>query len=232
MESNHKTLCKMNKRLKIITIAVGVVYAIIVIGQVYRGIPSFIEGFKAGYNDTRVGRGYSPKTFYLSLRPENGFYTFPTTIVNQLDNIPMSVEFERVVVEIRTDVRERVPKRLTTARNLALYLFSPIMIYVILMVPIQVFRIVRSVTRNKFFDFRNIKRLRKVGYALLLFYLVNLVYNYIYYKIATHIVHIEGYSVQMQWGNEILLLLGFVVLMFAEVLKISVPLKEEQDLTV
>jgi len=224
----------MNKRLKIITIAVGIVYTVIVFGQIYREMNGFAEAFKLGYNEGRneamndASGLPRKKTLFLSLKPEDGPYAFPTTALNQL---PVKAGIEKMRIQV-TYMKEEVPKGVRVVHNWAMVLLIPILVYVIIMVPIQVFRIVRSITKNKIFDPWNTKRLRKIGNALLLLYVVILVLHYVEYKIATHVVHVVGYSVQMDWGNYTLVLLGVVVLLFAEVLKISVQLKEEQDLTV
>ncbi|MDR0438534.1 MAG: DUF2975 domain-containing protein [Bacteroidales bacterium] len=224
----------MNKRLKIITIAVSVIYAVIFIGNTYREMIGFRQGFKLGWNE---GREYAineklglpiTKTFFVSLKPEDGPYTFPTTTLNQ---VPVKAEIKKMSIQA-TYMKEEVPKGLRIAEGWAIFLVFPVLLYIIVMIPIQVFRIVHSVTKNKVFDPWNINRLRKIGNALLIFYVVCLAWDYFSYRIATHVVHVEGYSLQIDWGNITLILLGLVMLMFAEVLKVSVKLKEEQDLTV
>lgn len=229
-----KTLYKMNKRLKIIAIAISVVFAMVI----YQGTIGFVQGFRIGFNEGReYGRNEKigalvTRMFHLSLKPEEGPYTFPTTTLpaTTLFQLPVNAEIGKMKIQVTYD-REQVPKRLLIAENLAM-LFLFFSLYAFVLIPVQTFRIVRSITRNKIFDFANIKRLRQIGYALLVVYVLHLVMNYFDYKIASYVVQVEGYLLRMSWGDITLLLLGFVVLMFAEVLKISVPLKEEQDLTV
>lgn len=231
----------MDKRLKIITIITGLVFAISVIAGFYH---DFIPGFRVGFNegweteDNRIearSSGLSPivvRTFHLSLEPEGGSGTFPTrTLATTKHNqLPLKAEISGMRVRV-TYIEEDVPRRAVVISNLAFWLILPIL-YIFVLIPVQVFRIVRSITKSKVFEFKNIKRLRHIGYALLSFYVVDLVFIFSSFRLVSHIVQVEGYSLQMGLGNITIIFLGFVILMFAEVLKISTQLKEEQDLTV
>jgi len=217
----------MDKRLKIITIILGVIYAVILIkytvvfGQGFR--VGFNEGFERTRHETRGAHVHMTRTLNLSLNSEKNLYPSPVVA-------PMKANIQSMSVRISYN-REDVPQGLLRAENLTILLVF-VLLFVAIFVPVLVFRIVHSITKNKFFNPINIRRLRKVGYALLMLYIAYLVINFINYKIGLYIICLDTYSLQMDWGNVILALLGLVVLMFAEVLKISVRLKEEQDLTV
>jgi len=226
-----------DKRLKIITIIIGVVFAVIFIDGFYR---EFLQGFKdglfnEGYNSGRnQGRGVPvTRTFFLSLKPEEGHYSFPTTTVSTTTQyqLPANAEIERIRI-LATYTREQIPISVRIAENLYRFFSFFLGLFALVRIPVQTFRIVRSITRNKVFEPVNVKRLRKIGYAILLLYAIFFLSNYFDYKIAAYVVQVEGYLLQMGRGNVMLALLGLVILMFAEVLKVSVRLKEEQDLTV
>ena len=227
----------MDRRLKIITIALSMVYVASIGRFIYYGAADFVYGAKLGLQAgiKMAETGEAPSwatigTFFLSLKPENGLRTFPTTMRNQLDRKPMNAEIERMVVEI-SEVKNRQP-----GETIATFFFTSFLscfaLFILALVPLQTFRVLRSVSKDKIFDPTNIRKLRSIGYALLAFYIANLVVNFFHYRIATQVVQVDGYSLQFDWGNITLVLLGFVVLMFAEVLKVSVQLKEEQALTV
>ena len=220
-----------DKRLKIITIVVGVVFAVSFIDSFYREfIPGFKAGFSDGYNYGRnQGRGRPvTRTFFLSLKYEGGHYSFPTTALRQL---PVNSEIERIKVRA-TYTREQIPIGIRVAENLFKFFALFLFLFAVIRIPIHTFRTVRSITKNKVFDPVNVERLRKIGYAILLLYIIFFLINYFDYKVASYVVQIEGYSLQMGRGNVTFALFGLVILMFAEVLKVSVRLKEEQDLTV
>ena len=227
----------MDRRLKIMTIAISVIYLIIIGGNVCQVVAGFVYGMKIGMKKglESVEIGKIPSTsdtgiFFLTLKPENGLFSYPNTFRNQLDKMPMKAKIEKMMVET-SDVTGRLPKG-TFAADLCISFLNFFLIFVMIIIPIQTFRILRSITKDKIFDPANIRKMRFIGYALLAFYVANFVFHFIHYRIAASVVEIDGYKLQMDWGNTSLILLGFVVLMFAEVLKVSVFMKEEQDLTV
>jgi len=218
----------MDRRLKIITIALSVVYLLSIGGEIYRGVKIELDETQ---KPCETGERFSfTVDFYLTLKSGIDFLSFPTIIHNQLDNKPMKVEIEKMKVKL-SDVKDKLPKR-TLVAELCLFFLTLFAFFIMVMIPVQTFRVVRSVTMNKIFDTANIYKLRVIGYALLAYYATNLGFSLIHYKIAASVILMEGYSLQIDMGNVTLVLLGFVVLMFAEVLKVSVQMKEEQDLTV
>jgi len=227
----------MDRRLKIITIALSVVYTISIGGYIYREMADFMYGVKIGIKEgvkmAETGGMASLSTagtFFLSVKPENGMRTFPTVLRNQLDRMPMKVEYETMVVEL-SDVRDKLPKG-TLAADICSVFLSFFALFVMALIPVQTFRVLSSVSKDKIFDPSNISKLRIIGYCSLAFYVANFIVNYFHYWVAAHVVEVDGYSLRMDWGNITIVMLGFVVLMFAEVLKVSVQMKEEQDLTV
>jgi hypothetical protein len=168
--------------------------------------------------------------FFLSLKPDNGFHSFPTTFQNHLDKKPMKVEIERMSVEL-LDAGKQLSREMQITN---IFYFSLILFVIVAMIffPILTFRIIRSITVNKIFDPSNIRKLRVIGYALLAYYFAGLIFSFLHYRMAASVVQVDGYSLQIDWGNSPLVVLGLVVLMFAELLQISVQLKEEQALTV
>ena len=227
----------MDRRLKIMTIAISAIYLIIIGGYIHREMADMVYGFKMGFKAglESIETGKIPTlstagTFFLLLKPENGLRTFPSTFRNQLDRKPMKAEIERMVVELN-EVSERLPKG-TLAADICSVFLSFFALFLMAAIPVQAFRILRSITKDKMFDPSNIRKLRFIGYALLAFFIANFGINFFHYKIAASVVELDGYKLQMNWENTSLILLGFVVLMFAEVLKVSVQMKEEQDLTV
>jgi len=227
----------MNRRLKLITISLSVVYVVIIGGLVHRELADFVYGYhqgvKAGQKMAETGSMSTMSadgTFYLSMKSENGARSFPTRLLNQLDRKPMKAEIETMVVEV-SDVKNKLPKGTLAADIFSIFL-SLFVLFVMALIPVQTFRILRSVTKDKIFDPSNIRKMRFIGYALLAYYAATFVANFLHFRIAANVVEVDGYKLLMDWGNTTVVLLGFVVLMFAEVLKVSVQLKEEQELTV
>jgi hypothetical protein len=228
----------MDRRLKIITVALGIVYVVIIFGYVYRLAVEFGSGFRKGFEMAQTNQETnappfsiaSYKVFYLYLKPEKGIRTFPTLIYNEQDGKQVKAEIEKMVVELSGLTKPQ--PTVTVFAEVFMILLSLFALFVMVFIPIQTFRLVRSVTKNKIFDPSNIRKLRFIGYALLAFYTADLIGGMFHYLVASHFVNVEGYVLKYYWGEVSIVIIGLVVLMFAEVLKASVNMKEEQDLTV
>ena len=227
----------MDKRLKIISITFGVVYVVIIGGVIYNEMADFWLGFKRGFESAQIDKETKTITsvstigyFYLTLTPTDGSRSFPDIMLNQLDGMPMKVEIENMVVGL-SNAKELLPKG-TVAIDVIMYVLAFFALFLMLFIPIQTFRIVRSITKDKIFNADNIRKLRFIGYALLTYFVADVIFNFLHHWIAARVIQVEGYVLRMSWENATLVLLGLVVLMFAEVLKVSVRMKEEQDLTV
>ena len=229
----------MDKRLKIISITFGVVYVIIIGGVIYNAMADFWSGFKSGFEYAQINKetkNMDPPTlttghFLLKLKPTTGLRSYPDVMLNQLDGMPMKVEIETMLVSLN-NTKELLPKGMAII-DVTMLIMTFFALFIMLFVPIQTFRIVYSITKDKIFNADNIRKLRFIGYAMLVYFVADMVFSYLYYWIAARMVQVEGYVVRrMSWENATLILFGLVVLMFAEVLKVSVRMKEEQDLTV
>lgn len=100
-------------------------------------------------------------------------------------------------------------------------------------IPIQTYKVIRSIVRDEIFDPHTTQRIRRIGYACLVTFLINIplfsLTQYLYYAFLD-IQDLSQYgSIRDDYS---LLLIGLLVLLFAEVLKISHSIKEEHDLTV
>lgn len=100
-------------------------------------------------------------------------------------------------------------------------------------IPVKTYRIIRSVIKDNLFDLKNIQRIRMVGYALLLIFVLSLIFyplaNNFYVNILKSTSIVEMESIRDEYH---LLLMGLLVLLFAEIMKISHKIKEENELTV
>jgi hypothetical protein len=90
----------------------------------------------------------------------------------------------------------------------------------------------RALSRESVFDRRNIKYMRCIGCALLLFYVCGQTMSLIDYLTLKQQFQFAAYELEWDQADALVLLLGFVVLLFAEVLGRGSSIKEEQDLTI
>lgn len=104
-------------------------------------------------------------------------------------------------------------------------------------IPIQAYKILRSIMKDKIFDTNNITKIRRIGYVTLInFGLVVLVMNpiikYFYvslFQVDPDHFYLDAFSNSQYYGS---LLFALLILLFAEILKMSQEIKVEQDLTI
>ena len=106
-------------------------------------------------------------------------------------------------------------------------------LFLLIYIPIKTYRVIRSVIKNDLFDLKNIKRIRMVGYALLLLFSLALALYPLIQHVYTNILSIPlKENIGSIRDDYPYLIIGLLVLLFAEVMKISHTIKEENDLTV
>ena len=226
----------MNTRLKIICILFGIVYFYFVGSTLIQSAaPDFIAGFKEGYKEAKVEKKLNketdrPETVFLYVKPVSGMYSFPSSVLNLKTGNPMRTEFSKFNVRID---KTHLPKWI----EIASFLFGIItvfpLIFAILFIPIQIYKVIRSIVKNEIFELRNINRLRRIGYCLLFIFIAELFFNFINTVEAQTLIHLQDYQIVFRMTEEYYwLLFGLVTLMFAEILKISHSMKEEQELTI
>jgi hypothetical protein len=219
----------MNTRLKIICILFGIIYLIIIGESIVTDLyPSFTAGFKAGYNGSQQTETSKEIDFYA--KPINGIYSFPTSIINTKTGEMISAEWNSIHVSLTN------PAKLPLWFGIT-YIFLMISAFficaLVIYIPIQVYKVIRSIVQNEIFDPKNIRRIRRIGYALLIYFSYTAFYIIRSTLEAQALVGLENYKIIFNFKEEyIFLLFGLIVLLFAEILKISHTLKEENDLTV
>ena len=226
----------MNTRLKIICILFGIVYFYFV-GTTFiqSTMPSFIAGFQDGYNETKTEKKRNKETdqtetVFLNVKPAFGMYSFPSLVPNLKTGNPMRTEFSNFYV--KTD-KTLLPAWMENTRSIFGLIIAFPFLFVIVFIPIQIYRVIRSIVKNEIFELRNINRLRWIGYCLLFIFVAEMFSNFINTAEARALIRLEDYRIVFRMSEEYYwLLFGLVTLMFAEILKISHSMKEEQELTI
>ena len=232
----------MKTRLKVLCWLFVVAYAAVIVHFVTVNIVSefsdFSEGFKAGVESANTDRGNAKNSFmslffesaYLKVKPKvQG--TYPDKLINEKTGEVMAAEIERVHLSVRD--LPKVPWYLTVGNVLSIF-FAFAMLFIVIYIPVLSFKTIKSIVKNDIFDEKNIRRIRSIGYSLIMVFLFGVYYAVISKATALHLVSLKDYEIISSLDSEdiFIITLGIVVLIFAEVLKIATQIKEEQDLTV
>jgi hypothetical protein len=233
----------MNTRLKIICILFGFAY-LYIIGEyiVTEVVPDFVAGFKAGYNaesdladtawdnqeiGTRKRALGNYEIYFFSAVPKTGLGSYPTTFVNLKNSSFISANVEHFRAKVVNPVK--VATWIHVARAFSIFL-SFFAVCILIYIPVQTYKTIRSVIKNEIFETQTIHRIRRIGYALSIIFALSVFSSFIYYSEAKALISLEDYNIVFSMkADYTFLLFGLVTLLFAEILKISHQMKIEQD---
>jgi hypothetical protein len=226
----------MNTRLKIICVLFGIAYFYFVGATIIDEFPSFISGFNEGQRsvrnfDTRNNHDETDRTetVYFNLKPISGYYTFPSSMINLKTGNPVRAELSQFIAKVD---KTQLPPKIKIGYTILFLLTFPLF-FVIIFIPIQTYRVIRSIVKNGIFNPQNVNRIRWIGYCLLYFFIVGIYAQFISVAEARALVDLEDYHIVFKVDGEYYwLLFALVTLLFAEIMKISHTIKEEQDLTI
>jgi len=226
---------KTNRRLKIIGILFAAFYFFI-IGEyiITDEIPSFKAGFDQGWSEAKNMKGKSEwrniETWFLNVVPKTGLYTFPTEFTNSIGKSIIKADVSSMVAKVQYS--KKLPAWLSIAYSFTIFLSLPI-VFLLLYIPVQAYKTIHSIVKDEIFNMKTIVRIRRIGYALLIIFGCLVWTMFIHYSISKQLIGLEDYDIIFSMKNEyVFLLFGMITLLFAEILKISHTMKEEQDLTI
>ncbi|MDR1743057.1 MAG: DUF2975 domain-containing protein [Dysgonamonadaceae bacterium] len=223
-----------NLRIKIITIAFAALYCYILGEYLVADIaPAFMAGFKEGYesqqNREADERADSRLDGMIAFQVKTMKYDTYPTLLKTMNNVPLHVHTDRFYARVENPVR---PLWIKIARGFS-WVFSFALVITLIFIPVQVGKVIHSVLKNEIFDMKNVRRLRRTGYALLLVFLFATAFGVIYTLDARNLVQLADYRIIFSMKEDyIYLLFGLSTLLFAEILKLSHTMKEEQELTI
>lgn len=94
-------------------------------------------------------------------------------------------------------------------------------------------RLVISINKSDIFNWKNVRRLRFLGLALIISFCTALLPAYLTYRSVGEVFSVRGYELDFSdMVNTTTLVLGISTLIVAEVFAIGLKMKEEQDLTI
>ena len=236
----------MKTRLKVLCWLFIAAYAAVIVHFVAVNIVSeysdFRNGFEEGFNarmelenlDGSEVKKNQLSTFIgnVSVKLKPNYEAYPDKLINEKTGEKMSAEIERVRFSV-TNLPQQVPWYLIVGNIFAL-LFAFVMMFIVIYIPVLSFKTIKSIVKNDIFDDKNIRRIRGIGYSLIIVFLFGVYYDFVSKATALHLVRLKDYKIVSSLDSEdiFIITLGIVVLIFAEVLKIATQMKEEQDLTV
>ena len=86
--------------------------------------------------------------------------------------------------------------------------------------------------KNDIFNNRNVKRLNILGSVLMFIFVIQFVMDITFYYYKKSLIDVANYRLSIHLSGAEWLFMGLSTLLIAQILKRSVELKEEQELTI
>lgn len=212
----------MKRRLNILCVLVVLVLGYSVLETAYY----LGEGFAAGLEMTRTTEGLdrAKNMKAISLVPAD-FTQFTDSVYNEKSGSYVPALYGQLIVS--------VPMQTGWGSMMFVSLVQILGIVASVVGIILFIKLIVSINRSLIFSWRNVRRLRWLGGALLLHYLCMLVPLVMAGWQVREVFALRGYEIhQSDLVSAITLVLAIVSFIVAEVFAIGLKMKEEQDLTI
>ena len=219
----------MNKRIKILCLLLSIIYTGVVIYCIFDFGDGIMAGYKQGKEQAK-GSSKNIQRLHVKVKPIEGVYTYPDRTINTLTGQEIKAEVSDYRIAFDSSDTP-LPSYVEILRGIVI-LLAVIVLIGLIYLPFLFFSIIKSATKGKMLEHKTIRNIQRVGYLLIIYYLINIVAYLSDFVIAKHIVTLEKYRIIVDLSDFSFLFLGLVTLLLAEILKVSVQLKEEQDLTI
>lgn len=217
------------KRIKTLCVVLLIVF----FGSVYQGaILPFIEGVRYGMTIAKYQLDHKEKTddfILLDVVSKNSNYLEDSEI-----NLRTG---EKVLVRpnnMTVLVQSLLDKPVWWKALQGLYSLLVLMTLVLgIWIPFLVVKIVKSLQNSEVFDRKNLKRIQRIGIILLVVGILGTLLQAINIFSAQSMVDLSHYSFSYAKVIDFSpIIMGVVILIMNEILRIGIEIKEEQDLTI
>lgn len=216
----------MKKRLNLICL--GIVLAVLVSMSFL--FSTFYYGFKAGIDAYEQGAAGVEKldvTYkMIGTMPTDVITNETATAINEKDGSTVSILPFISMIGIPNEKADATD-------SIFLSLLDWMVIICCIYAIVQFVKMIRNIHRNIIFDWANVKRLRRLGFSLILCFCCSLVTFAINNHLVSQVISLKDcdFSIAFQFSDPTLLI-GFTALLFAEIFAIGLKMKEENDLTI
>lgn len=216
----------MKKRLNLICL--GIVLAVLVSMSFL--FSTFYYGFKAGIDAYEQGAAGVEKldvTYkMIGTMPTDVITNETATAINEKDGSTVSILPFISMIGIPNEKADATD-------SIFLSLLDWMVMICCIYAIVQFVKMIRNIHRNIIFDWANVKRLRRLGFSLILCFCCSLVTFAINNHLVSQVISLKDcdFSIAFQFSDPTLLI-GFTSLLFAEIFAIGLKMKEENDLTI
>lgn len=213
--------------------ALCVVLLIVFFGSLYQGaIVPFIDGVSYGLTIAKYENNTQNKTqefIMMDVEPKNPDYMEANEI-----NIKNGKEVLVRATNVSLLLDDSQEKPMWWMALNSLYMALTIIVLILgIWIPFLVVKILRSLQHSYVFDRINLKRINRIGIIILSIGLIGSVIQGINIISAEYLVDLTNYRFTYSKVIDFnAIIMGVVILIMNEVMRIAIEIKEEQDLTI
>lgn len=187
-----------------------------------------VKGFAEG-NKKLSKEDLPPDVYFLKVTPKTSVFNFDETKLNLKNGQPINYRNHQFKVAIPAGLD--IPSKVINFERLQTFLALTVAILYMLIL-FKFVNVMRSLQKEVIFDAKNINKIRQIGYFLIANYCLMLVYNHLSFTINKQMFEFSEYIIVREKTNAIILFLGTLILIVAEVIKQGNQFKAEHDLTI
>lgn len=207
----------MKRRLNILCLVVMLVLSYSVLEQ---GYYIFLGAKMGAQTGLELGKKGSDIAAYKEL-----FDFFRDSVYNEKSRSYVPAAYSSLMVSV--DSHDSVGK--VVAKYLLIYLHLGFSLWAVVLF----IRLIISINKSDIFNWRNVRRLRRLGMALVVSFCCTFASSYLDFIGIDTVFSLHGYELSLsELVSTTTLVLGLCSLIVGEVFAIGLKMKEEQDLTI
>jgi hypothetical protein len=221
------------KRLNFLVGFATFIYVMLFLSLIKSNLDDFLMGFTVGYHySDKKEDSLNPNisdVYFLKVKPTGGVLSFPDSLKNSNQGEYENTRYYEMRVAFPKG--KKIPSSISIYEGIKTFL-SFLTLFVFVFIGVKFFQLMSSFKEEIVFDQKVIKNISHIGKALVILYLSGQFYNELTNKINCTLFSFSNYKIVSENMDLAWLLLGIVIMIFAEIVSRGRILKEEQELTI
>lgn len=218
---------KNNSRIRLLTTLSLVTYIFLVISYFGSNIEDFKMGYQEGANAEQSNTEIN--TYFLNITPRDNVLYFPFNLENKITQKQVSFRPSLIKAHLTDGMKKN--KKVKTEETLILIL-SLSLVIIFFFIPFAIRKLLKSLRNGNFFRYENQQNFRRTGKIFGVAFFITLAADIINYDIHKTLFSFTEFNITRERPSFIWLICGLLFIIFAEVLRSGIEIKDENELTV
>ena len=215
------------RRLKLLSRASLITYLLLVLSYIGNSVQDFKMGFEDGYNSSK--NSHSISTYFIKVNPKGKLFNFPFSIKNETTQELVSFRPSQMTVHLNSEIKK--PRIIKTQEAIQMIL-ALALTFIFFYIPFVIHKLIKTLQNGDFFRQENETNFRRTGRIFGITFFITFVTDYIDYNIVESLFSFSDLRIMKESPSFIWLVCGLLFVIFAEILRNGIALREENELTV